>query len=87
MYHCRLNAEMIKEMEKMKQRELNEIKKAEMVELKLTREQLKSLQTVLDGLDDSLIGHIIKGELDEREVSKHIMYIYNRITDMEKGEE
>lgn len=38
MYHCRLNAERIKEMAKMEQKEQNEIKGTEAVELKLTKE-------------------------------------------------
>lgn len=87
LYHNRMNAEKIKEMEEMKQKKANEVKEMDTAELKLTKEQLKSLKAVLGGLDDYLIGHINKGELDEREVSKHIMSIYNRITDMEKGEE
>lgn len=85
MYHCRMNAERIKEMEKVNQKEQNEIKEVETIELKITKEQLKSLQVVLGGLDNYLIGHVINGEMDEVEVGKHIMSIYNRIVDMEKG--
>ena len=39
-YHCRLDAERIKEMEKMNQKEVNEIMETEAVELTLTKEQL-----------------------------------------------
>ena len=44
-YHCRLDAERIKEMEKMNQKEVNEIMETEAVELTLTKEQLKNLET------------------------------------------
>lgn len=59
--------------------------KKEAVELKLTKEQLKALKLVLGGLDNYLIGHVINGEMDEVEAGSHIMSIYNRIVDMEKG--
>lgn len=85
-YHCRLDAERIKEMEKMNQKEVNEIMETETVELTLTKEQLKTLKLVLGGLDNYLIGHVINGEMDEVEAVSHIMSIYNRIVDMEKGE-
>ena len=51
------------------------------MELTLTKEQLKALKLVLGGLDNYLIGH----EMDEVEAGSHIMSIYNRIVDMEKG--
>ena len=46
----------------------------------------KTLKLVLGGLDNYLIGHVINGEMDEVEAVSHIMSIYNRIVDMEKGE-
>lgn len=73
-------------MGKMNQKEVNEIMETEAVELKLTKEQLKTLKLVLGGLDNYLIGHVINGEMDEVEAGSHIMSIYNRIVDMEKGE-
>lgn len=73
-------------MEKMNQKEVNEIMQTEAVELTLTKEQLKTLKLVLGGLDNYLIGHVINGEMDEVEAGSHIMSIYNRIVDMEKGE-
>lgn len=44
------------------------------------------MKLVLGGLDNYLIGHVINGEMDEVEAVSHIMSIYNRIVDMEKGE-
>ena len=55
------------------------------MELTLTKEQLKALKLVLGGLDNYLIGHVINGEMDEVEAGSHIMSIYSRIVDMEKG--
>lgn len=74
-------------MAKIGQKEFDKSKETETVELKLTKEQAKSLQTVLGGLDVYLIGHIVKDKMDEEEVNKNIIYIYNRLVDMEKGEE
>lgn len=73
-------------MAKIGQKESDKSKETETLELKLTKEQAKSLQTVLGGLDVYLVGHIVKDSMDENEVNKNIIYIYNRLVDMEKGE-